>query len=189
MDTVHIKEPAKNSINWIIKFFECLIFGGRWVLAPMYVGLLVAAVVYVLKFGEEIVNLFGFHIDFFHLTDAELMLRVLSLVDTCMIGNLIMMILVGSYTIFVRRVVSADQEQPRWMENITPSALKIKMAMSLVGVSSIDLLKDFKAEAALSPELMWRHIIIHGVFILSCMALACTDKMVHGNSAHQSEHK
>lgn len=181
--TNEIKQITNKSTDNIIGFFEHFIFGGRWVIAPMYVGLLVALGVYTLKFVQEVISLFGYEVHLFPLSEAELMLKVLSLVDATMLGNLIILIMVGSYTIFVRKIQINGGDQPKWLEGITSSTLKIKMGMSLVGVSTIHLLKDFIAETPVPQELLIRHIVVHIVFILSTIALAYTDKLAHSNES------
>jgi uncharacterized protein (TIGR00645 family) len=147
----------------------------------MYAGLAAALIAYTLKFMEGVFNLFGFPVHFVHLNKEEIMLAVISLVDQVMIGNLVIMILIGSYSIFVKRLQILPKDAPKWLDSITSGTLKIKMGMSLVGVSSIHLLKDF-VEPDVSWPVIWKHLFIHCVFLLSTLALAHTDKTIHETS-------
>lgn len=161
----------------IFSFFERFIYGGRWVIAPMYVGLLIALVIYTYKFITQLIELCE---KVRTITEADLMLSVLSLIDTVMIGNLILLIMIGSYAIFVRKFEIEIHERPHWLEHITSGTLKIKMGMSLIGVSSIHLLKDFIGTEAWNLEFIGKHVIIHIVFIISTIALAYTERISHG---------
>lgn len=165
--------------------FEAFIFGGRWVITPVYAGLMVALVLYMLKFLQE---LFETCIELPHLTEAELMVRVLNLVDISMVGNLILMIMIGGYSIFVRKMdVANAKERPQWLDKIDSGTLKVKMGMSLVGVSSIYLLKSFVEAQNVSADTLWKQVLIHLVFIVSTITLAWTCKVTHDAVGHSKQ--
>jgi len=118
-----------------------LIFSSRWLQLPLYLGLIVAQGVYVVLFGKELWHLI-------HETptigEQEIMLIVLGLIDVVMISNLLMMVIVGGYETFVSRLrLEGHPDQPEWLSHVNASVLKVKLAMAIIGISSIHLLKTF----------------------------------------------
>lgn len=181
MSDEHILNRTHNAIN---RAAESLIYGGRWVIAPMYVGLLAALVVYTLRFLQELYHLC---LTGLNMTEGELMLSVLSLIDTCMLGNLILLIMIGSYSIFIRKLEFPAHNRPQWLDHITSGSLKIKMGMSIVGVSSIHLLKSFIDANSISVDLMVKQGALHLLFVVSGLGIAYIDKISHGAPAPHVE--
>ena len=157
-------------------FFEKLIFSGRLILCPRYIGLLGILIVYGVKFFEELYRLIRY---FPVLNDSDLVVKILGLVDLVMVANLVVMISLGSYAIFVKKLSIPINSLPRWLHNISAGTLKIKMSSSLLGISSIHLLRDFVSENPVEHETLVRHIAIHLLFIISTIALAYTEKLTH----------
>ena len=118
------------------------------------------------------------------------MLAVLGLIDVVMIANLLIMVIIGGYETFVSRIDLSDHpDQPEWLSHVNANVLKVKLAMAIVGISSIHLLKTFIEVGAMDADgvshsgdtytptgVMWQ-VIIHCVFILSAVALALIDRM------------
>ncbi len=168
-----------------------LIFASRWLQAPLYVGLIVAQLVYVVVFMVELWHL-GEQVfsDISHLDEAAIMLAVLGLIDVVMVANLLIMVIIGGYETFVSRMnVDDHPDQPEWLSHVNANVLKVKLAMAIIGISSIHLLKTFIEVGGMSPNgisedgdtytptgVMWQ-VIIHCVFILSAVALALIDRM------------
>ncbi|UOQ88808.1 TIGR00645 family protein [Agromyces endophyticus] len=169
------------------------IFASRWLQAPLYLGLIVAQAIYVWVFLKELWHLVdGVFIDQEHaFTEADIMLLVLGLIDVVMIANLLIMVIIGGYETFVSRIrVDDHPDQPEWLSHVNANVLKVKLAMAIIGISSIHLLKTFIEVGDLgSPHaenttgndytgegVMWQ-VIIHCVFILSALALALIDRM------------
>ena len=120
-----------------------LIFGSRWLQLPLYLGLIVAQGVYVFLFLKELVHLVT---DANRLTEQGIMLLVLGLIDVVMISNLLVMVIVGGYETFVSRLgLQGHPDQPEWLSHVNASVLKVKLAMAIIGISSIHLLKTFIA--------------------------------------------
>ncbi len=118
-----------------------LIFSSRWLQLPLYLGLIIAQGLYVFLFGKELLHLAS---DIGSLTEQEIMLIVLSLIDVVMISNLLMMVIVGGYETFVSRLhLEGHPDQPEWLSHVNASVLKVKLAMAIIGISSIHLLKTF----------------------------------------------
>lgn len=192
-------QPSLGPLSW-------LIFSSRWLQLPLYLGLIVAQCVYVFLFGKELLHLIK---DAPSLGEQQIMLIVLGLIDVVMISNLLVMVIVGGYETFVSRLrLDGHPDQPEWLSHVNASVLKVKLAMAIIGISSIHLLKTFiavgalnglplcppetisKAAAqigaascsALTPEGVLWQTIIHIVFILSAIGIAWTDRLMHSPS-------
>lgn len=159
-----------------------LIFFSRWLQVPLYLGLIVAQAIYVWQFMLEL-----WHIAeevFLHggLSEEAIMLGVLGLVDVVMIANLLIMVIVGGYETFVSRIkLDGHPDQPEWLSHVNANVLKTKLAMSIIGISSIHLLRSFiEARTIIDSSgtdvLLWQ-TVIHLAFIVSAVALAWIDKM------------
>ena len=124
-----------------------LIFASRWLQLPLYLGLILAQCVYVFLFMKELAHLIT---DANILTEMGIMLLVLGLIDVVMISNLLMMVIVGGYETFVSRLnLQGHPDQPEWLSHVNASVLKVKLAMAIIGISSIHLLKTFIEAGAL----------------------------------------
>src|SRR5207342_114662 len=129
-----------------------LIFGSRWLQLPLYVGLIVAQCVYVVLFLKELWHLTQHALDF---TEQQIMLAVLGLIDVVMISNLLVMVIVGGYETFVSRLdLRGHPDEPEWLSHVNASVLKVKLAMAIIGISSIHLLKTFIAIGALGAPVI-----------------------------------
>lgn len=170
-----MRSPTVNRQPALLTFLEKSIFASRWVQAPMYFGLIIAQMVYVYKFGIELIHLVTASPS---LTEVQVMLIVLSLVDVVMVANLLIMVIVGGYETFVSRLYIDDHpDKPDWFSHVDAGMLKIKLAVSLISISSIHLLKTFiNAENIPNDKIVFQ-IVIHMAFILSALALAWTDSI------------
>jgi uncharacterized protein (TIGR00645 family) len=169
-----------------------LIFSSRWLQLPLYLGLIVAQGVYVILFLKELWHLMLHAFDF---SEQQIMLVVLGLIDVVMISNLLIMVIVGGYETFVSRLeLQNHPDQPEWLSHVNASVLKIKLAMAIIGISSIHLLRTFIEAGSLGSErtsytetgVMWQ-TIIHCVFILSAIGIATVDRL--GQSMPMRPHK
>ena len=145
---------------------EQIIFESRLTLAPLYACLIIGLIRYFFSFLEELVQMFH------RATSTEdLMLTLLGLVDITMVGNLVYMVAVGGYSIFVREIAFHEKaNKPRFLNNINSGTLKVKMSMSLIGVSSVHLLKDFINAENQSWSLVGKRLAIHGIFVCSTIS-------------------
>ncbi|MCW6027640.1 uncharacterized protein (TIGR00645 family) [Stenotrophomonas rhizophila] len=124
-----------------------LIFASRWLQLPLYLGLILAQCVYVFLFGKELWHLLH---KANSMGEQEIMLLVLGLIDVVMISNLLVMVIVGGYETFVSRLrLENHPDQPEWLSHVNASVLKVKLALSIIGISSIHLLKTFIAAGTL----------------------------------------
>lgn len=192
----------KKSINPLAQ----LIFASRWLQMPLYLGLIVAQAVYVFHFFIELYHLVmaafgsqpdidaliqsvGYKYEFAAqvLNETVIMLVVLGLIDVVMISNLLIMVIVGGYETFVSRLnLDEHPDQPEWLSHVNASVLKVKLAMSIIGISSIHLLKTFINAGNYSEKVLIWQTLIHVVFLLSAIAIAFTDKLMTSTLA--SEH-
>ena len=161
----------------LIHAMEWAIFASRWILAPMYLLMIVALVAYSLKFAVELFHMLA---GFNELSDPQLMLGVLGLLDITMVANLIVTTIIGSYSSFVRKIEFAQlANRPQGFSHLSAGLLKVKMGMSLIGISSIHLLKKFvEAENVTWTELS-KLGFIHILFIASTIFLSVVDQWYH----------
>ncbi len=134
-----------------LTLLPALIFSSRWLQLPLYLGLILAQCVYVFLFLKELWHLIS---DAPSLTEQAIMLLVLGLIDVVMISNLLVMVIVGGYETFVSRLgLEGHPDQPEWLSHVNASVLKVKLAMAIIGISSIHLLKTFIEAGALESGL------------------------------------
>jgi uncharacterized protein (TIGR00645 family) len=182
-----------------------LIFASRWLQLPLYLGLILAQCVYVFHFWVELVDLIGAamgNVDSLNhiidavglsgnrpqrLTETVIMLVVLGLIDVVMISNLLIMVIVGGYETFVSRMhLEGHPDQPEWLSHVNASVLKTKLAMAIIGISSIHLLKTFINAANYHEKtLMWQ-TLIHVAFLVSALAISWTDRIT--TMTHHDKH-
>jgi uncharacterized protein (TIGR00645 family) len=182
-----------------------LIFASRWLQLPLYLGLILAQCVYVFHFWVELVDLIGAamgNVESLNhiidavglsgsrptrLTETVIMLVVLGLIDVVMISNLLIMVIVGGYETFVSRMHLQDHpDQPEWLSHVNASVLKTKLAMAIIGISSIHLLKTFINAANYTEQtLMWQ-TLIHIAFLFSALAISWTDRIT--TMTHHDKH-
>lgn len=164
---------------------EKFIFGSRWLQAPLYVGLIVAQGVYVCQFMVELWHLVS---ELGHLDETKTMLIVLGLIDVVMIANLLIMVIVGGYETFVSRLdLDHHPDQPEWLSHVNAGVLKIKLAVALIGISSIHLLKTFINAGQIEDRVILWQMSIHALFILSAFMMAVTDKVMNSSLALQGK--
>jgi uncharacterized protein (TIGR00645 family) len=191
-------------------FLPALIFSSRWLQLPLYLGLIVAQCAYVYLFLHELWLLVT---GVSKLYEQQIMLIVLGLIDVVMISNLLVMVIVGGYETFVSRLrLDGHPDQPEWLSHVNATVLKVKLAMAIIGISSIHLLKTFieagyigipceellklkqfendqGACAKISEAgVMWQ-TIIHMAFIASAIGIAYTDWLMQKVSSSAKQHK
>lgn len=167
--------------------FEVIIFSSRWIQAPIYGGLIVAAMLYTYKFLVELLHLV---VTVNSTPEEVVMLGILTLVDIAMVLNLLVMVIIGGYATFVSRMhLEHHEDRPDWLEKINAGTLKVKLAGALVGISGIHLLKSFIDITKKDIEHVKWQIIIHIVFLFSTLALAYTEKILHDSDGSHAKSK
>jgi len=193
-------EPQKK-----LRPLPAFIFMTRWLQLPLYLGLILAQCVYVFHFWVELKDLIGAALGndaalqhIFQaiavpgapvpdkLNETTIMLVVLGLIDVVMISNLLVMVIIGGYETFISRMnLDTHPDQPEWLSHVNASVLKTKLAMAIIGISSIHLLKTFINAGSYKPEVIIAQTVIHVVFLLSALAISYTDRittMTHNES-------
>ena len=185
-----------------------MIFASRWLQLPLYLGLIAAQAVYAFHFWVELTHLLeaafgsqtalqalitsiGYKADpsVNGLNETIIMLVILALIDVVMISNLLIMVIVGGYETFVSRMyLETHPDQPEWLSHVNASVLKVKLAMAIIGISSIHLLKTFITAANYEEKVLIWQTIIHITFLLSAMAIAYTDKLLNQTRVIEQEH-
>jgi uncharacterized protein (TIGR00645 family) len=183
-------------------------FASRWLQLPLYLGLILAQCVYVFHFWVELKDLvlaaMGNEAALQHifqavavpgaplpdkLNETTIMLVVLGLIDVVMISNLLIMVIVGGYETFVSRMYLEDHpDQPEWLSHVNASVLKTKLAMAIIGISSIHLLKTFINAKSYDAQTIIAQTCIHVVFLLSAMAIAYTDRIMMRTQSDNKHH-
>jgi len=153
---------------------EKVLFGGRWLLAPLYVGLLLSLVPLIYRFFIEFIHLME---GIATLEMQQITLKILELLDVVLLGNLIIIVIFAGYENFVSKInVAANSvDRPHWMGRVDYSGLKIKLIGSLVAISVIELLKDFMMEGEYDDKTQLWRIIIHVTFVISGVLFALMD--------------
>lgn len=167
------------TIKSTLKDLSKLVFWSRWLQAPLYVGLIIVLAVYVYEFGLGLIHLIT---NANKLNENQIMLQALDLIDVVMIANLLIMVIIGGYQTFVSKLnIQGHPDQPEWLDEVNAGTMKIKLALSLIGISSIHLLRTFIDLTQKNTfEVMWQ-VIIHVTLLVSAIAIAYTTKLMADN--------
>lgn len=177
-------------MNRIEKFFEKFLFFSRWFQLPVYLGLVAATILYVVKFIEQVISL---AMNFTKMDEVTFMTEILNLIDSSMIINLLVVVFIGGYCTFVSKIgFENSEDKPEWLSKINANSLKVKLIVALVSITGVHLLKTFISLNALAKtdEGFQRQIIfqiaIHLIFVLSAILLAYADKLTHINKTKEA---
>jgi uncharacterized protein (TIGR00645 family) len=157
------------------RIIENAMYASRWLLAPIYFGLSLGLLALALKFFQEI-----FHIlpNIFALAESELILVLLSLIDMALVGGLLVMVMISGYENFVSQLdIDEGKEKLNWLGKMDSSSLKMKVAASIVAISSIHLLRVFMDAKNIEPQYLMWYVIIHMTFVVSAFAMGYLDKL------------
>jgi len=157
-------------------------FGSRWLLAPLYIGLVLSIFLLLIKFAKEF---FVLSSGILTAQSGDVIIGILSLIDITLIANLLIIIVYAGYENFVSKMHTGDHEdRPDWMGHVDFSDLKIKVIGSIAAISAIELLKSFmNAEGLTNTQLGWK-VGIHLTFVTSGVLFALMDRL---NPKHKHE--
>ena len=160
------------------RFLENTMYASRWLLAPIYFGLSLGLVALSIKFFQEIFHILP-HI--FSISEPDLILTLLSLIDMTLVGGLLVMVMFSGYENFVSQLdINEGKEKLSWLGKMDATSLKNKVAASIVAISSIHLLRVFMdAKNVPDNKLMW-YVIIHLTFVLSAFVMGYLDRLTKG---------
>lgn len=168
--------PRGDAEGLMEKTIERTLYASRWLLAPIYLGLALALLALGAKFFQETIHML---VGIWASSEADLVLTVLALVDLALVGSLLVMVMFSGYENFVSQIdVKAGAEKLAWLGKLDAGTLKIKVASSIVAISSIHLLRAFMdAQKIANDKLMW-YVIIHLTFVVSAVMLGVLDRLV-----------
>ena len=159
--------------SWI----ERLLFASRWILAPVYLGLSLALLALGARFFIEIAHVLG---TLMTISESEMVLTVLSMIDLVLVGSLIVMVMFSGYENFVSKLdVDAGTERLDWLGKLDANSLKLKVASSIVAISSIHLLRVFMNTMQTPNEKILWYVVLHLTFVVSAVLLALMDRIMY----------
>ncbi|KAF3977800.1 MAG: TIGR00645 family protein [Methylococcales symbiont of Iophon sp. n. MRB-2018] len=163
------------------RFLEKTMYASRWLLAPVYLAMSLALFALSIKFFQE---LYHFLPQILELNESELVLKILTLIDLTLVGSLTIIVMFSGYENFVSQLdIGDDTEKLSWLGSHDYGSLKMKVASSIVAISSIHLLKIFmNVEETENDKLMW-YVLIHLTLVLSALLMGYLDKI----SRHSKE--
>lgn len=168
--------------NIVERGIERTLFNSRWIMAPFYLGLILALLILLYSFGEELLHLL---LKMPHITQNDVIIGIISLIDLSLAGNLLLIIIISGYENFVSRIdIDHHEDQPDWKGTVDFASMKLKLIASIVAISGIHLLKVFMNVSSMSDrDIQWM-IIIHVVFVVSGVMLALMDLITTKASGH-----
>ncbi len=165
---------------------EVMMFNSRWLLAPYYIGLVLAIALLLVSFGKEFIHfvptaLYG--------NESDVIIGILTLIDIVMIANLLIIIIFAGYENFVSKIETGGHEdRPSWMGHVGFADLKMKLIGSIVAISGIELLKAFMhVETLTDTQLAWK-VGLHMTFVVSGVLFALMDKLAGGKHGPATSH-
>ncbi len=171
-------------------FLERTILLSRWLLAPLYLALITVLILFTVKALQEVIHLFNVILT---VSETDLILSVLALVDMVLVANLLVMVILSSYETFVSALDTVDgQEKPSWLGKIDAATIKVKLAVAIVAISSIHLLKAFMTAPSQDiNQPLWNNtlfwlVVIHLTFVLSALVIAWIDQIAF--APHRENH-
>jgi uncharacterized protein (TIGR00645 family) len=168
------------------KTVERLFFASRWLLAPVYLGLSAALIILGIQFFAELIHSFAYVIKP-GAEEAKIVLSLLALVDLAMVAGLIVMVMFSGYENFVSKIdIEGGGDKLGWLGKLDAGTLKLKVAASIVAISSIHLLRKFmEADEIENDKLLW-YVVIHMTFVLSAVMMGLLDRMT--GATHRAGH-
>ena len=157
------------------RILENAMYASRWLLAPIYFGLSLGLLALALKFFQEVVHVLP---NVFALSEADLILVILSLIDMSLVGGLLVMVMISGYENFVSQLdIDTNKEKLSWLGTMDSTSLKMKVAASIVAISSIHLLRVFMDARNIETQYLMWYVIIHMTFVVSAFAMGYLDKL------------
>jgi uncharacterized protein (TIGR00645 family) len=173
-----VASSARHSL--VERIIEWLIFGSRWLLAPIYVGLAAALLVLVIKFVQHAVELL-MHV--LTTNGDDTIIGILALIDLALMGSLVLMVMFAGYENFVSKLdLAGHKDKPSWMGHVGFGDLKLKLMASIVAISAIQVLESFMNIDRLSDRALAWSVGIHMAFVVSGVLLAVMDRLTEKTS-------
>lgn len=153
---------------------ERLIYASRWLLAPLFLGISIGLVALGLKFFQELLHMLP---TIFEISEEDVVLTLLQLVDMVLVGSLLVMVMISGYENSVSQLeLHEETEKLSWLGKLDSGSLKMKVAASIVAISSIHLLRVFmNAQNIPNDKILW-YLLLHLTFVISAVAMIAIDK-------------
>ncbi len=154
---------------------ERLMYRSRWILAPVYMGLSLTLFALSIKFFQELYHFLPYILE---ISEGDLILKVLSLIDLVLVGGMVVIVMFSGYENFVSEMsIGEKTEKLDWLGTHDYGSLKMKVAASVVAISSIHLLKVFmNIETTDNDKLLW-YVVIHLTMVFSAFLMGYLDKL------------
>jgi len=166
------RKPVPNPLERVL---ESGLYLSRWLLAPIYLGLSIAVFALGIKFFQELFHVAA-HI--LEMSESDVVLTALSLIDLTLVSSLILMVMFSGYENFVSRIDLAESEQKlEWLGKLDANTLKLKVAASIVAISSIHLLRVFMELRQISNDKLLWYVVLHMSFVVSALLMALLDRI------------
>lgn len=157
------------------RFVETTLYASRWLLAPIFLGLSLALLALGIKFFQELIHLLPSVLE---MSESDLVLTILALVDLSLVGSLLVMVMFSGYENFVSQMdIKEGVEKLGWLGKLDAGTLKLKVAASIVAISSIHLLRIFVNVEKIPDEKLYWYVVIHLTFVVSAFIVAYMDKI------------
>jgi len=161
----------------IEQFVERLIYTSRWLLAPIYLGMSIALMALAVKFFQEMYHFIPVILE---VDESQLILKLLTFIDLTLVGSLTIIVMFSGYDNFVSRLdIAEGTEKLSWLGTHDYGSLKMKVASSIVAISSIHLLKVFMNIEQLESDKMLWYVVIHMTFVVSAFLMGYLEKIGH----------
>ena len=175
-------ERVQENATKVEQGIETIIFASRWLQAPIYMLLILVLFVFVYDMGREVFNMLG---DLNNYTGYKLIVAALALCDAALVANLIVVVIISGYENFVSKIdVAHDRGEPTWIKQLSPTGVKMKIAGSIVAISSITLLKQFLEINTLTDRELFWYVIVHITFVISAAMIAFVGILEKKVSSH-----
>jgi uncharacterized protein (TIGR00645 family) len=153
-----------------------IILASRWLMAPIYLGLILSFLLLLIRFGYKLYFLFA---NAPTETTNDVIIGILSLVELSLMGNLVIMVIFSGYENYVSRIYAEDDpRRPAWLEHVDFSDIKLKLMSSIVAITAIQLLEIFlNIHQDTDRQMAWA-VGMHVTFVVSCVLLALVDRIM-----------
>lgn len=169
------------------RLLERMIYASRWLLAPVYLGTGLALIGLTVKFFQELGHLF---VHLLSTPENELILLLLSLIDMLLVGGLVVTVMISSYENTVSRLdIDENTEKLSWLGKLDTGSLKLKLAASIVAISSINLLEIFMRVENTPNEKVTMAILLHLTFLTSAIVLVMVDRFSKHGTTQDGGHE
>ncbi|TMJ50022.1 MAG: TIGR00645 family protein [Alphaproteobacteria bacterium] len=161
---------------------EKTLFASRWLLCPLYIGLAFLLLLFTIHFFRELIDI---TIHAFSVSEQDLVVEAMTLIDLALAGGLIVMIMLSGYENYISKLDIVDAEKSiSWLGKLDTGTLKLKVSATIVTISAVQLLKAYlEINAIANDKLLWL-VVIHLTFVVSALLLTVMDRLLGVGQRH-----